>query len=103
MLLRPCYLFLVNDAALIPTATASAFFVVSGLKIRLIGLFAYLNAAATNFLSAFELQPLELAQSLSCDRQAQSNASSHGALKSTPLALAGCDLPWVQLGPHHWP
>jgi|TARA_R110000850_G_scaffold205081_1_gene331262 hypothetical protein len=103
MLLRPCYLFLVNDAALIPTATASAFFVVSGLKIRLIGLFAYLNAAATNFLSAFELHPLGLAQSLSCDRQAQSNASSHGALKSTPGALADCDLPWVQLGPHQEP
>jgi hypothetical protein len=103
MLLRPCYLFLVNDAADIPTATASAFFVMSGRKIRLIGLFAYRRAAATNFLSAFELHPLGLAQSLSCDRQAQSNASSHGALKLTPGALAGCVLPWVQLGPHQEP
>jgi len=92
-LLRPCYLFLVNDAADIPTATASAFLVMIGLKIRLIGLFAYRSAAATNFLSAFELHPLGLAQSLSCDRQAQSNASSHGALKLTPEALAVCDLP----------
>ena len=93
MLLRPCYRFLVNDAADIPTATASAFFVMSGLKIRLIGLFAYRRAAAINFLSPFELHPLELAQSLSCARQAQSNASSHGALKSTPAALADCVLP----------
>ncbi len=93
MLLRPCYRFLVNDAADIPTATASAFFVTSGRKIRFIGLFAYRRAAATNFLSAFELHPLGLAQSLSCDRQAQSNASSHGALKLTPEALAGWDLP----------
>ena len=93
MLLRPCYRFLVNDAALIPTATALAFAVILGRKILLIGLFAYRRAAATNFLSAFELHPLGLAQSLSCDRQAQSNASSQGALKSTPAALAGCFFP----------
>jgi hypothetical protein len=93
MLLRPCYRFLVNDAALIPTATASAFRTVSGLNNLLIGLAAYFNAAATNFLSPFELHPLEFEQSLSCDRQAQSNASLHGALKLTPGALAGWDLP----------
>jgi hypothetical protein len=103
MLLRPCYLFLVNDAAVIPTATADAFAVIPGRNILLIGLFAYRRAAAINFLSPFELHPLGLAQSLSCDLQAQSNASSHGAVKSTPGALAGCVLPWVQLGPHHWP
>jgi len=93
MLLQPCYRFLVNDAAEIPTATASAFLVTRGLNILLIGLFAYRRAAVTNFLSAFALQPLGLAQSLSCARQAQSNASSHLALKLTPEALAGCFLP----------
>jgi hypothetical protein len=93
MLLRPCYLFLVVDAAAIPTATASAFRTVLGLNNRLIGLAAYFNAATTNFLSPFELHPLGLEQSLSCDRQAQSNASSHGALKLTLEAFAGCDLP----------
>jgi len=93
VLLRPCYLFLVNDAADIPTATADAFAVIPGRNILLIGLFAYLRAAATNFLSAFELHPLGCEQSLSCDLQAQSNASSHGAVKSTPGALAGWFFP----------
>jgi hypothetical protein len=88
MSLRPCYLFLVNDAADIPTATASAFRTVLGLNNLLIGLAAYFNAAATNFLSAFALHPKLFEQSLSCDLQAQSNASSHGALKLTPGALA---------------
>jgi len=89
MLLRPCYLFLFNDAAVIPTATADALAVIIGLNNLLIGLLAYLRAAATNFLSAFALHPFGCEQSLSCDLQAQSNASSHGALKSTPGALAG--------------
>lgn len=58
MSLRPCYLFLVNDAAVIPAATADAFVVVIGRKILFIGLFAYLRAATINFLSAFALHPL---------------------------------------------
>jgi len=93
MLLRPCYRFLVVDAAVIPTATADAFAVTRGLNILFIGLFAYFRAATINFLSAFALHPLGCEQSLSCDLQAQSNASSHGAVKSTPEALAGCLFP----------
>jgi hypothetical protein len=89
MSLRPCYLFLVNDAADIPTATASAFSTVLGLNNLLIGLAAYFNAAATNFLSAFALHPKLFEQSLSCDLQAQSSASLQGAVKSTPGAFAG--------------
>jgi len=89
MLLRPCYLLLVNDAAVIPTATADAFATTPGRNNLLIGLFAYLNAAATNFLSAFALHPKLFEQSRSCERQAQSSASSQGALKLTPEALAG--------------
>lgn len=93
MLLRPCYLFLVVDAAVIPTATASALRTIPGRNNRFTGLAAYLNAAATNFLSAFALHPLGCEQSLSCDLQAQSSASSHLAVKSTPGALADCLFP----------
>jgi len=89
MLLRPCYRFLFSDAAVIPTATADAFAVTRGLNNLFIGLFAYRRAAAISFLSAFALHPLGCEQSLSCDRHAQSSASSQGALKSTPGALAG--------------
>ena len=93
MSLGPYYRFLVVDAAVIPTATASAFRTIPGRNNLLIGFAAYFNAATTNFASPFLLHPLGLEQSLSCDLQAQSNASSHGALKLTPEAFAGCDLP----------
>ena len=89
MSLRPYYRFLVNDAVVIPTATASALRTDPGRSNLLIGLDAYRNAAATSFLSAFALHPKLFEQSRSCERQAQSSASLQGALKLTPEALAG--------------